>query len=173
MSGHRLTETRQYHRRRRRRGVEAAITLLAALGALCLCASPAGAQGIGFQGGLALDPSQAYVGTFFESAPLADRIHFRPGIDGSFGSDTKMAIIDVVFEYKLPLGAPSPWTMYQGTGPVVTIERANDQVHPHGGLGGVFGFENRNGFFAEFKVAGGGAPSLRLGIGYAIRHHQP
>ena len=34
---------------------------------LLLVASNARAQGVGFQGGVALDPSQVYVGTYFES----------------------------------------------------------------------------------------------------------
>jgi hypothetical protein len=33
-------------------------------------------------------------------------------------------------------------------------------VRPHGGLGGVFGMEHKNGFFFQFKVSGGGGRSL-------------
>jgi hypothetical protein len=131
------------------------------------------AQGIGFAGGAALDPSQVCVGTQFESPPLASHVHFRPGIDGSFGNGVSDAIVDVLFLYKFPLSNVSPWSLYQGTGPVVTIERSNDQLHAHGGLGAVFGLANTNGFFFEFKVSGGGGPNLRLGVGYMIRRPQP
>ena len=141
--------------------------------ALASAAERAEAQGVGFTGGIGLDPSQAYVGTHVESPPLGGRIFFRPGIDGAFGGDESEAIIDVFFLYKLPLGTLSPWSIYQGTGPVVTIARANDQIHAHGGLAGVFGVGHKSGFFFEFKVSGGGGPSLRLGIGYTIRRQQP
>jgi hypothetical protein len=132
------------------------------------------AQGVGFAGGVGLDPSQVYVGTSIESAPLGgSHIHFRPGIDGTFGGDVSDAMIDVFFLYRFPLGTLSPWSVYQATGPVVTIERANGELHPHGGLGGAFGIANTNGFFFEFKVSGGGGPSLLMGVGYAVRRHHP
>jgi hypothetical protein len=62
---------------------------------------------------------------------------------------------------------------------VITLARLGDQIVPlngdrlsaHGGIGGVFGIAHRDGFFFEFKVAGGGGPSVRLGIGYMIRAH--
>jgi hypothetical protein len=147
------------------------LVLAAALAAAA--AERAEAQGVGFAGGIGLDPSQAYIGTHFESPPLGDRIFFRPGIDGAFGGNESEAIIDVFFLYKLPLSTLSPWSIYQGTGPVVTIARANDELHAHGGLAGVFGVAHHSGFFFEFKVSGGGGPSLRVGIGYTIRHQQP
>lgn len=146
------------------------VTIAALLG---LSAEGARAQDVGFSGGAALDPSQSYAGVELESPPLADRIHLRPGIDGSFGSGLQLAIIDVSFLYEAPFSPRSPWSVYEGTGPVVVISRANGEVAAHGGLGGVFGIAHRSGFFFEFKVASAGAPSLRLGIGYMIRSHPP
>ena len=111
-----------------------------------------------------------------ELPELANRIYLRPGIDGAFGSDRKEAIVEVAFMYRFPLGDLSPWAIYQGTGPVITFERVQDldDLHVHGGIGAVFGFANKNGFFFEFKVAGGGGgPNLRVGIGYALRHRRP
>jgi len=133
----------------------------------------ADAQGVGFGGGVGLDPTQVYVGTFVESPPLGGRVHFRPGIDGATGNGVSAAIIDVLFIYKIQFGALSPWTLYQGTGAVVAIERANEQLHPHGGLAGVFGIAHQSGFLFEFKASGGAGPNLRLGIGYIIRKRQP
>jgi hypothetical protein len=139
---------------------------------LCMgCASTARAQGIGFTGGAAVDPGQAYVGTYFESAPIASRLRLRPGIDGGFGSGVSEAIIDFAFLYEIPFGPLSNWFVYQGTGPTVTILRINDQHHTSGGFLGVFGIGNKKGFFAEAKVSGGDGPSLRAGAGYTIRFH--
>ena len=141
--------------------------------ALLMVAVEAHGQSVGFSGGVAVDPSQVYIGTHVELPELANRIYLRPGIDGAFGSLVKEAIVDVAFMYRFPLGDLSRWAIYQGTGPVVTIERAQDEVRVHGGFGAVFGFANRNGFFVEFKVSGGGGPNLRLGIGYTLRRHRP
>lgn len=142
---------------------------LVALLLLAAVRSDLRAQGIGFQGGIGFDPTQVYVGTHFESAAVAERIFLRPGIDGAFGSGVQDALVDLMIVYRFQLGARSPWSMYQGTGPLVTLQRVNDAVHPHGGLGAVFGFAHVRGPFVEFKVSGGGGPSLRLGIGYTVR----
>jgi len=131
------------------------------------------AQGIGFTGGGAVDPGQAYVGTYFESAPIATRLRLRPGIDGGFGGAVSEAIIDFAFLYEIPFGPLSNWFVYQGTGPTVTILRINDQRHASGGFLGVFGIGNKKGFFVEAKVSGGDGPSLRAGVGYTIKFHQP
>jgi hypothetical protein len=138
--------------------------------AVLLNAPPASAQGVGFIAGAGLDPSQAYVGTHFESPPFGgSNIYFRPGIDGTFGNDLSDAIFNVFFMYKFELGPFSPWSIYQATGPVVTLERFAGQVFTHGGLGGVFGVAHKNGFFFEFKVSGGGGPNLLMGVGYSIK----
>ena len=162
--------------RNREKTVSVALLIRASavVAAVAWAAGDVRAQGIGFSGGAGLDPSQVYVGTHIESAPLAGgHVFFHPGIDGAFGSDVSEAIVDVFFVYKIPFGTLSPWSLFQGTGPIVGIERVTDKLHAHGGLGGVFGIEHKNGFFFEFKVSGGGGPNLLLGIGYTIRRAQP
>ena len=54
--------------------------LLMALGFLGLAAEASG-QGVGFTGGAAVDPSQGYVGSYLESAQIANHIRLRAGID--------------------------------------------------------------------------------------------
>jgi len=152
--------------------------LVAAFAALVVTAADARAQGVGFAGGAAFDPTQGFVGAAFESPAFVDRLHFRPGIDGSFGSGLSQALIDVLFIYKFEVGPLSPWSVYQGTGPVIVLQRftntlGSGDVSAHGGFSAVFGVAHRDGFFFEFKVAGGGGPSLRLGVGYMIRPHKP
>jgi hypothetical protein len=146
-----------------------------AIAAVCLLtsgATAARAQGIGFQAGAGLDPSQVYVGTHAD-VPLAANFFLRPSIEGATGGGVSEALIDVSFVYSYSLGTLSPWSIYQGTGPVIVIERVDDQLHPHGGFSGVFGVAHTNGFFFEFKLSGGGGPNLRMGVGYTLRHRTP
>jgi hypothetical protein len=140
-----------------------------ALSLVLLLAIQARAQGVGFNGGATIDPSQVFAGTFIDSGLIAGHIRVRPGIDGAFGGDISAALIDLAFMYEIPFGATSPWSVFQGTGPTVSIERVGDEHHAHGGFIAVFGFAHQSGFFAEFKVSGGGGPDLRFGIGYTIR----
>ena len=136
-------------------------------------AAEAHAQGVGFTGGAAIDPSQGYVGTYVESGQIANHIRVRAGIDGAFGGDVSEALIDFVFLYEIPFAPLSPWYVYQGSGPTVAIARADGQRHASGGFLGIFGIGNKNGFFFEVKVSGGGGPNLRVGVGYTIRRKQP
>src|SRR5205823_2721164 len=47
---------------------------------------PATAQTrVGVQGGLSLDPDQVYVGGHLWTAPLVDRLRFRPNVEAGFG----------------------------------------------------------------------------------------
>ena len=61
---------------------------------LACWSGPAWAQGVGFTGGGALDPGQGYIGSYIESAQIANHLRLRPGIDGAFGNGTSEAIID-------------------------------------------------------------------------------
>jgi hypothetical protein len=133
----------------------------------------ANAQGVGFTGGAAIDPAQAYVGSYLESARIANHIRVRAGIDGAFGGEVSEALIDFVFQYEIPFAPLSPWYVYQGSGPTVAIARENGERHASGGFLGIFGIGNKNGFFFEVKVSGGGGPNLRVGVGYTIRRKQP
>lgn len=149
-----------------------AIRAVAAVCVLIGGASAARAQGVGFQAGAGLDPSQVYIGTHAD-VPLAPNIFLRPSIEGATGGGVSEALIDVSFIYSFQLGTLSPWSIYQGTGPVIVIERLDNQLHPHGGFSGVFGVEHQSGFFFEFKLSGGGGPNLRMGVGYTLRHKTP
>jgi hypothetical protein len=131
------------------------------------------AQGVGFTGGGTLDPAQGYVGSYIESAQIANHLRIRAGIDGAFGGDVSEALIDFVLLYEIPFGPSSPWYVYQGSGPTVAIARVNEERHASGGFLGVFGIGHKNGFFFEVKVSGGGGPNLRVGVGYTIRRKQP
>ena len=142
----------------------ALFTLVVTLGGV----AGARAQGVGFQGGMTIDPEQVYVGTHLETKALVDRLHFRPNVEGGFGSDLKVATVNLEFIYKLPLEGTS-WTLYQGSGPAIVIQRFEGQSDVKGGLSVVFGFAHANGFFTEFKVGALNTPNLKFGVGYTVR----
>ncbi|MBI4476311.1 MAG: hypothetical protein HY654_04005 [Acidobacteria bacterium] len=138
---------------------------------LLVVAPRARAQGVGLQGGGSIDPEQFYIGSHFESKPIVDRLHFRPSIDGGFGGGFTLATIQAELIYKTPLGQ-SPWTFYQGGGPVIGIVRFNNERDVSGGLGGTLGLMHASGFFVEFRGGGGGGPNLKFGVGFTVRREK-
>ena len=139
---------------------------------LFLVTSRAEAQGIGFQGGGTVDPEQAFVGTHYESPELFQNFRFRPSIDGSFGGDFSLAAVNIEFLYYIPMGR-SGWALYQGGGPAVVFIRQNDNTSTHAGSFATFGFAHESGFFTDFKLGGGTAPTLKFLVGYTVRKRTP
>jgi hypothetical protein len=154
--------------------------LCAALAGVCL-SSPAAAQtqptiqrssgaSIGFMGGASIDPEQGFVGVFWESPQLGGRFSLRPGIDGGFGSDLRVATINFDFIARFPIGN-SGWSFVQGGGPVIAVTKIPDFDDTETSAGGsyIIGFSHDTGFFSEFRIGGGNVPSLKIGAGYAVR----
>lgn len=147
-------------------------TILAVL-FLGLSSRQASAQSsINFNGGVSIDPEQIYAGVSWESADIGGRFRLRPGIDGGFGDGLRLATINVDLIVKFPLGT-SRWSLLQGGGPVISVatfpEFEDSPKELHAGGSYLFGFQNDNGFFAEFRVAGGGyVPSLKMGVGWSV-----
>lgn len=125
---------------------------------------------IGFQGGASIDPEQAFVGVFWQTPEIGNRFHVRTGIDGGFGSDLRVATINIDFIARFPLGA-SGWELIQGGGPVVAITKVDgfDGTDTSAGGSYIFGFAHTSGFFGEFRIGGGNTPSLKMGAGYAFK----
>lgn len=145
--------------------------------ALFLCVERnADAQGLGFQGGLSVDPEQVYVGSHFETGELFPRFHFRPGIDGGFGDNLTLGSINVEFVYRIPIRGGT-WSFYQGGGPAILLLRqsgprilgSRSTTSVHAGTILTFGFAHENGFFTEFKIGSGNSPALKFGVGYTLR----
>ena len=144
--------------------------------AALLAASGAHAQGVGFQGGMTVDPEQAYVGTHVELRLGSDQLILRPAIDGGFGSGLRVAAIGAEILYRIDLGN-SAWRLSQGFGPSVYVARfasgfGGDSTDVSGAWTYAFGVVHEGGFFTEFK--GGGSrglaiPMLRIGAGFTIR----
>ncbi len=147
----------------------------ALLCALFLTLSPAttAAQShINFNGGGSIDPEQVYAGVSWESPNIGGQFRLRPGIDGGFGDGLRLGNINIDLIVKFPLGQ-SGWSLIQGGGPVISVskftefEDAESELHAGGSY--LFGFQHDNGFFAEFRVGGGGyVPSLKMGVGFAV-----
>ena len=83
-----------------------------------------------------------------------------------------MANINIDFVVKFPLGT-SAWSLIQGGGPVITIATLSDvddaprEISAGGSY--LFGIAHQNGFFGEFRLAGGGfVPQLKMGVGWAV-----
>lgn len=125
---------------------------------------------VGFQGGASIDPEQAFVGVFWQSPAIGNRFHIRPGIDGGFGNDIRLATINIDFVARFPLGG-SRWTLIQGGGPVIVLTRIPGSDFSDISAGGSYtlGFAHDTGFFGEFRIGGGNVPSLKMGVGYQIR----
>lgn len=143
------------------------------LGFLVVLAWPARAQSsIAFSGGASIDPKQVYAGVAWESPDIGGRFRFRPGLDGGFGDGLKLGTFNIDFVVGFPLGS-SGWTLIQGGGPVISISKLTDfddaPTELHAGGSYLFGFRHDNGFFAEFRLGGGGfTPNLKFGAGWAI-----
>lgn len=142
------------------------------LAVLFLPNSRAEAQGVGFQGGVTVDPEQVFVGTHVETGELFRNLRFRPGIDGGFGGDFSLATINIEFLYQVEFGR-SGWSLYQGGGPAVVLLRRNEDTSVHAGSFFTFGFAHENGFFTDFKIGNGSAPTLKFAVGYTVRKRTP
>ena len=147
------------------------LTSVASVAVLFVITTGAEAQGIGFQGGVTVDPEQAFVGTHFETGELFQNFRFRPGIDGGFGGDYSTATLNIEFLYHVPVGRT--WSLYQGGGPAVVFVRQNDRTSTHAGSFFTFGFAHENGFFTDFKIGTGTAPTLKFGVGFTVRKRTP
>lgn len=125
---------------------------------------------IGFMGGTSIDPEQGFVGVFWQTPPIANRFYIRPGIDGGFGNDLRLATINIDFVARIPLGA-SGWSLIQGGGPVIVLTRVSGFDGTDTGAGGsyILGFAHDSGFLTEFRIGGGNVPSLKIGAGYGIK----
>lgn len=125
---------------------------------------------VGFQGGASIDPEQGFVGVFWQSPAIGNRLHLRPGIDGGFGGDLRVATINIDFIARFSLGS-SGWDLIQGGGPVIALTKVDGFEGTETSAGGSYliGFAHDSGFFGEFRIGGGNTPSLKMGAGYAIK----
>jgi hypothetical protein len=143
------------------------LTAVAFAAALCLFASPAVAQDPGVRVGVSSDPDQFYFGGHLETAPLAERLRFRPNAEIGIGDDVTLVAFNFEFAYAFP--STRPWNLYVGAGPALNLFDTNRGSDARGGFNILVGAAHREGLFVEFKVGTIDSPDLKLGVGYAFR----
>jgi hypothetical protein len=131
------------------------------------------AQGVGFVGGGTIDPEGFFVGTFFETRPIAGAVRLRPGVDGTWGDDLRVASINIDIIHRTDV--TTGWQFYTGGGPNILITRADEPTvlaeedELTGGFGALIGFGHASGFFTEFKYGYARHGSvLKFGAGVKI-----
>ena len=136
--------------------------------AVAACASPAAAQGPGVRAGVSVDPDQFYVGGHFETAPLVDRLYFRPNVEVGFGDDVTTVAVNLEAIYKIPLKSRQTTAFYMGGGPAINIYDSDGDTDTEGGLNLLAGLEFGK-FFVEVKGGVFDSPDLKVGVGYTFR----
>jgi hypothetical protein len=132
-------------------------------------AAPAAAQDYGVRAGISIDPDQFYFGGHYQTAPLVDRLRFRPNVEIGVGDDVTVIGFNFEFAYFFPDTQTRPWQFYAGAGPALNIIDTDSGTDPEGGFNILFGVEHRRGLFFEFKVGTIDSPDLKFGVGYSWR----
>jgi len=154
---------------RKRRGIVRNLCVLTLVtGAFLGIAARAEAQTYGLRAGVSGDPDQFYAGVHYETAPLLERLRFRPNFELGVGDDTTLMAFNIEFAYKVPFDR-KPWGLYFGGGPALLVGHANDDTDAGGGFNVLVGLEHRGGLFTEFKVGGGDSAGIKFCVGYVLR----
>lgn len=132
-----------------------------------LFAVPAAAQEAGVRAGVSADPDQFYFGGHFETAPLFDRLHFRPNVEIGIGDHVTLVAFNLEFAYHFPTGAN--WFTYAGGGPALNVIRFEGNTNSEGGFNLLIGVQHNSGLFAELKAGLADSPNVKVGVGYAFR----
>ena len=142
---------------------------------LALASSSAAQEQVGVRVGVSGDPDQFVFGGHIETAPLLERLVFRPNAEIGIGNDLVLIAFNLEFAYKIPLD-DNPWTVYLGAGPALNIlsfnddggRRGRDDTDVEGGFNILLGAEHSGGLFAELKIGASNSPDLKLMIGYSF-----
>jgi hypothetical protein len=125
---------------------------------------PAAAQTTGVRAGISLNPDQFYFGGHLETAPLVDRVRFRPNVEIGLGDDVTVVGINFELVYFFP--RRQQWGLYAGGGPALNIVDSARDTEPEGGFNIVIGGAHAGGLFAEFKVGALRSPDAKFGVGW-------
>jgi len=132
-----------------------------------LFAVPAAAQEAGVRAGVSADPDQFYFGGHFETAPLVDRLHFRPNVEIGVGDNVTLVAFNLEFAYHFP--QRGNWFVYAGAGPALNLIRFESNTNSEGGFNLLIGVQHNAGLFAEVKAGLADSPRVKVGVGYAFR----
>jgi hypothetical protein len=128
---------------------------------------PAAAQEPGVRAGVSVDPDQFYFGGHIETAPLVDRLRFRPNVEIGIGDD--ITVIGLNFEFAYHFPSRQAWNLYAGAGPALNIVDTDRDTETEAGFNILFGVQHRQGLFFEFKVGTIDSPDIKFGVGYSWR----
>lgn len=129
----------------------------------------------GLRAGVSADPSQFHVGGHVETAPLVERLSFRPNVEVGIGDDATALAMNLEFVYDFPL-KKQPWRLYLGGGPAANVywfdqgrRGCCDTSDVGGGFNLLVGFEHARGLFTELKVGAIDSPNFKFAVGYNVR----
>jgi len=116
-----------------------------------------------------MDPDQFYFGGHLETAPLVDRLYFRPNVEVGFGDDITAIAANMEFVYKFP--NRRGWGVYAGGGPALNVYMFDgvDDSDTDAGLNLLVGVESSRGLFFEFKIGAMDSPDFKFGVGWTFR----
>lgn len=135
---------------------------------LHLVVGAASAQ-VGVRGGISVDPDQGYFGVHYETAPLIDRLYFRPNAELGLGDDLTHVGLNMEFVYQFPRRRRD-WNMYAGGGPALNFYRfSNDNTNTEGGLNLMIGVEQTRGLMFEAKFGVFDSPDFKFGVGWTFK----
>ena len=129
-------------------------------------------QGVGLRAGVSVEPEQFYFGGHVTTAPIVDRLRFRPNVEVGFASNNTNVGLNGEFAYFTPLRR-SDSNLYFGAGPALNIfsrgpsGSRNTSTGP--GFNFLLGVEHDRGWFAEAKVGALDSPTFKFGVGYSFR----
>ena len=151
-----------------RRAVRRLLLSLAFVAVCSLSFVPsAHAQSAGVRAGVSVNPDQFYFGGHLETAPLVDRLTFRPNVEVGVGDNVTLVAFN--FEFAYHFASTTTWNVYAGGGPALNLVRFRGDTDPGGGLNLLVGVQHSRGLFAEFKVGTVDSPDVKFGVGYAFR----
>ena len=154
-------------------GHRLSLIALAAAVAWCAAASPARAQeGVGVRAGVSGDPTQFFFGGHVETAPLVERLRFRPNIEIGVGDNRTLVAVNVEFAWHFAESRRG-WSPYVGAGPAVVFvvhdsRPGRDGSDVGGGLNFLAGVTHTGGLFTELKVGAIDSPTVKFAVGYAF-----
>ena len=149
--------------------VAAAVTLI------CLPLPVMAQDAVGVRVGVSADPDQFLFGGHLETAPLLERLVFRPNAEIGVGDDLVVIGLNFEFAFKIDLDDQG-WTPYLGAGPAINIidrnddrrRRGDDDTDVEGGFNILIGVEHAGGLFTELKVGALDSPDLKFIVGYTF-----
>ena len=146
----------------------------AAIGLVLLPLSAAAQESVGVRIGVSVDPDQFFFGGHVETAPLLERLVFRPNAEIGIGSDLVVIGLNFEFAFKIDLD-DQRWSPYVGGGPAVNVidrssgrSRGGDDTNVEGGFNILIGVEHEGGLFTELKVGALDSPDLKFVVGYVF-----